>query len=267
MGEAFIVRRGGAGGLSPSKAVLHIIAEANSTITLEKGGVTVTTLGPEKSHVNADDNTLADWYYAIGAGNYGSWTVTAEKSGDTGSDTVTVDSNKQYDVRVRYAYYVIKHGKVVTGNYTTNIVWPASGQSDGLAEETTVGGVDYYRIFCKGANRQTSCYFTPKQLFPMVGGYTDLVISCRSKGGNANSNVYGAASNRGAGDATTSPPTWGASKNVGTAQTSEYTPLETFTLDISGLSGEYWVEITTTRSGGSTYNGDMLVRDLYFTKS
>ena len=110
MSEAFIVRRGGSGGLSANGAVLRITAPTGSTITLTKGGVTVAALAAAKGHTNASDATFADWYYSVSSGNYGSWTVTAARDGETASRTVTVDSAKQYDVFLAYNIYLIRDG-------------------------------------------------------------------------------------------------------------------------------------------------------------
>lgn len=112
MGEAFIVRRGGGSGLSANGAVLRITAETGSTIKLSKGGVTVATLASGKGHTNAANTSYADWYYPITAANYGSWAVTATKNGKTASKTVTVNSNKQYDVLLTYQLYIIKNGYI-----------------------------------------------------------------------------------------------------------------------------------------------------------
>lgn len=115
MSDAFLVRRGGSGGLSPNSAVLYVTAPAGSTITFAKGGVTVKVLGPDKSHVNAGDITLADWYYAVSPGNYGTWAVTATRGQDTATVTVTVDSNKQYDVFLSFNVYLVRNGVLQSG--------------------------------------------------------------------------------------------------------------------------------------------------------
>lgn len=100
MSDAFITRRGGGGGLSVLGAVLHVNAPVGSTITLAKGGVTVKVLDASKGHTNAGDSSLADWYYSVSSSNYGEWTVTATKDAESASKTVTVNSNKQYDVAI-----------------------------------------------------------------------------------------------------------------------------------------------------------------------
>lgn len=104
MSDAFLVRRGGSGGLSPNGAVIHVTAPVGSTISFAKGGVVAKVLGPEKSHVNADYNTLADWYYSVSSSNYGTWTVTATLSGNTASKTIKISTNEQYDL---YFYCIL----------------------------------------------------------------------------------------------------------------------------------------------------------------
>lgn len=123
MSDAFITRRGGGGGLSTLGAVLHVNAPVGSTITLAKGGVTVKVLDANKGHTSAEDDSLADWYYSVSPSNYGSWTVTATKDAESVSESITVDSNKQYDVELTYNQYLLKDGVFVYqigGNdYTT----------------------------------------------------------------------------------------------------------------------------------------------------
>lgn len=113
MSDAFITRRGGSGGLSVNSAVLHINTSAGSTITLSKGGLMVKVLEASKGHTNSD-GISADWYYSVGSANYGAWTITATKDGETTAATVTIDSAKQYDVPLSYNLYLIKDGVIKT---------------------------------------------------------------------------------------------------------------------------------------------------------
>lgn len=102
MSEALIVRRGGTGGLSVNSAVIHVNAPLGSTVSFSKSGVVVKTLAPGKGHVNADGET-ADYYYAINASSFGTWTMTASKTGETSvSETVTVFAANEYDVTLQY---------------------------------------------------------------------------------------------------------------------------------------------------------------------
>lgn len=105
----------GGGHLNDTDALLRVSAPTGSTITMAKGGVTVAVLAATKGHTNASDATLADWYYGISSGNYGSWTVTAAKDGESASKTVTVDNAKQYDVSLSYALYLISNGQLQSG--------------------------------------------------------------------------------------------------------------------------------------------------------
>lgn len=102
MSDAYLVRRGGSGGLSANAAVLHVKAPAGSTISFAKGGVVAKVLGPDKSHVNSADSSFADWYYSVTPGNFGSWTVTGANSEGSISQTVTVNAVKQYDVTTSF---------------------------------------------------------------------------------------------------------------------------------------------------------------------
>ena len=109
MSDALIVRRGGSG-LSPNNAVIHVTSSTGSTITFTKGGVIAKTLGPEKQHISAEDSTVAEWYLPVGPSNYGTWTVTATLEGKTSSKAVSVSSNQQYDVELRYSVYIYREG-------------------------------------------------------------------------------------------------------------------------------------------------------------
>ena len=128
MSEALIVRRGGSG-LSVHAAVLHVNAPTGSTITLAKGGVTVKVLDPSRSHVNAEKNTRADWYYCVSPGNYGTWTVTATRSSDTVSKTISIDSNVQYEVELTYDLFIVKDGVALVSATSSAAYYYTSGDS------------------------------------------------------------------------------------------------------------------------------------------
>ena len=141
MSECIITRRGGSGGLSLNGAVIHVTAPVGSTISFSKGGVVAKVLPPEKSHVNADDNTLADWYYAVSSSNYGTWTVSAVFETESASDTVTIDSNEQYDVSIYYTWYLYHQGNTrdsITGGWSATAT--ASGLSFGTSYITVTAG-------------------------------------------------------------------------------------------------------------------------------
>ena len=154
MSDAFLVRRGGTGGLSPNSAVIHVTAHAGSTISFTKGGVIAKTLGPDKSHVRSTDSALADWYYAVSPGNYGEWTITSTLDNISKSKTVTVGENKQYDV-ILSTLYLFNYGAVpeytftrggsgsldTSGNY---IYLYADTGAESYAEPTTPVDITHY---------------------------------------------------------------------------------------------------------------------------
>ena len=120
MSDAYLVRRGGSGGLSPNSAVIHVTAPAGSTVSFAKGGVVAKVLGPDKSHVKASDSAFAEWYYAVSPDNYGEWTVTAIRQSDqaTESKTVTISENKQYDLEIIFRFYLFREGYGLTNGYS-----------------------------------------------------------------------------------------------------------------------------------------------------
>ena len=108
------------GGLTPGSAVIHVTAPAGSTISFAKGGVTVKELDASKSHVNATDSSLADWYYSVSSSNYGTWTVTASSSGRTAFKNITVDANRQYDLKLISKYEWSCYSKFIGSGLSQN---------------------------------------------------------------------------------------------------------------------------------------------------
>lgn len=129
MSDAYLVRRGGSGGLSANAAVLHVKAPAGSTISFAKGGVVAKVLGPGKSHVNSADSSFADWYYSVTPGNFGSWTVTGANSEGSISQTVTVNAVKQYDVTIQFGhlYWYGNEYVGITGGWNAVYAWYDEG--------------------------------------------------------------------------------------------------------------------------------------------
>lgn len=90
---------GGGSGPSASDAILTVTVPTGSTVTMTKGGITLTPT----MWVQAADNTLDCALFVIAPAQFDSvnpWTVTATNGTYTSSDTVTIDSNKQYDMEL-----------------------------------------------------------------------------------------------------------------------------------------------------------------------
>ena len=220
MSDALIVRRGGSGGLSANKAVIHVTAPAGSTITFSKGGVIVKTLGPEKSHVNARDNTLAEWYYAVGSSNYGTWTVTATLGTNSSSNTIIIDSNKQYDAILRYSWTLLPRD---------GIQWTSSYNSPGSAAPSNSYANGKLNLDFKWGSGSGYSQFRSSEI-SLVGYNTiELHYSMNLAGGGSGVTFrFGAASQSNL----TVENTSAYQKSISVASTSG----ATLTADISGLS-------------------------------
>lgn len=149
-----MVGGGSGGGISPNEAVIHVTAPIGSTIAFEKGGVTVKVLDASKSHVNAADSTMADWYFSVSSNNYGVWTVTAANSSSNQSKDVEITSNKKYNVFVNVRKYLIRDGVTDSsvvgswkkkpwqfdGDSTTRTATPAVTNQNGFMRVTVANG-------------------------------------------------------------------------------------------------------------------------------
>lgn len=108
-GNPLIFGSSGGGGPSASDAILTVTVPTGSTVTATKGGVTLTPT----MWVQAADNTLDCALFVIGPNLFDSvnaWTVTATLSGNTASDTVIISSNEQYDLAIYPPVYLVKNG-------------------------------------------------------------------------------------------------------------------------------------------------------------
>ena len=163
--DTFTVTNGANGGFSPQ---IKVTAPTGSTVTISKGGTTIT--GTEQSGV---------WY--IDVPDYGNWTVTATKSGQTFTDTVSVTEVKQYEVEVFYVSGTLESNswadiskiarKGIGANY-----WSV-GDTKTVALSGTVGTLDVtgsYKVFIIGFNHKGEKGIT-FQGFKTTGG-TDVCL-------------------------------------------------------------------------------------------
>ncbi len=121
VGLAFLNTVIGAGrGLPANAAVIHIVAMAGSTIILSKNNETIETLDENSCHIKSNDNTKADWYFIVQSDDYGTWTITASKDYKDETTTVTVNTNKQYDVIMPIDKYLFKEGEGTLTGYSIN---------------------------------------------------------------------------------------------------------------------------------------------------
>lgn len=110
---------GGGGSLKDTDAILTVTVPTGSTVTMTKGGVTLTPT----MWVQAADPTLDCALFVIAPNLFdavNAWTVTATLGTDTASDTIVVDTNSAYYVTLAYVPYLYNLGDThddVTGGY------------------------------------------------------------------------------------------------------------------------------------------------------
>lgn len=127
-----IIFGGSGGALSASDAILAVTVPTGSTVTATKGGVTITPT----IWVTAADPTLDCAIFAISASLFDAvnpWTVTATLVTDTASDTVIIDSNKEYDLELSFTLWLVKNGVLQKALAATN-------------RFEAVAGADYYTL-------------------------------------------------------------------------------------------------------------------------
>ena len=103
---------GGGSGPSASDAILTVTVPTGSTVTATKGGVTLTPT----MWVQAADNTLDCALFVIQPSLFDSqnaWTVSATLGTDTASDTLTINSNSQYDLTLEYGTILFDNGFIM----------------------------------------------------------------------------------------------------------------------------------------------------------
>lgn len=150
---------GGGGGPSSSDAILTVTVPTGSTVTMTKGGVTLTPT----MWVQAADPTLDCALFVIPPAQFDSvnpWTVTATNGTYTSSDTVTIDSNKQYDMELD--------------------IWSGKIYMHGEQYQSFTGGFEVVRV---------SIYTSAPIAQVSYGTTPDGVISLSVSGTNANGAV------------------------------------------------------------------------------
>lgn len=226
MSDAFLVRRGGSGGLSPNSAVIHVISLAGSTISFEKNGVIVKVLGPDKQHINNLDSEYADWYYAVTSNFFGTWTVTSTNNEGNISQTISISDAKQYDVTLFYGN-LYWHGDEyigITGGWEPAEVYYSNGYK--YRQPAYTKASDYIRVVAAGYNGSEGCLGTVNKVD--LTRYNSLKINITSiyNTSYAKSRIIVSSSNAG---------------QVSAAATRQLTAQGASSLDISSLSGKYYI--------------------------
>jgi hypothetical protein len=120
---------GGGGGISENRAVLVARVPDGSTVTATKGGITLT---PQMWVVEADP-TQDIALFVIAPSLFDSvnpWTVTATLGTDTASDTVIIDSNKEYDLVLSFSLWLHKEGVGLLDGFSVSYTSGKTGTVD-----------------------------------------------------------------------------------------------------------------------------------------
>ena len=235
MGEAFIIRSGTGAPLSINAAIIHANASLGSTVKFSKDGVIVKTTSPTYGHPNVDGSTI-DYYYTIYPGSYGTWTVTATKGSDATSETVTINSNKQYDVKLLYGNYLYRNGTQASGLTAVRY-----GGGNGSAYLTN-NGTDLvaHGVFLYGDNNALHYYGTNGRINIFHRKTMKIVVDYITRNGSPGAGTVGML--------TLKPGTSGWKWLVKTNFTASSSQM-TYTLDISDygvVNSEYYFGITTS---------------------
>lgn len=156
MSLVFNMVGGGGGSIKDTDAILIVTVPTGSTVTMTKGGVTLTPT----MWVQAEDNTLDCALFVIAPSMFdavNAWTVTATLDPDLEtSTTVLITTNREYEVELRYLFYLYRRGNQctsVTGGWSNS-----HGGGSGVKMNTD--NIEIYQVATSG--RGASVYSTNK---------------------------------------------------------------------------------------------------------
>lgn len=231
---------GGGGGPSSSDALLTVTVPTGSTVTATKGGVTLTPT----MWVQAADNTLDCALFVIQSSLFDSqnaWTVTASKSPYSDTQSVTVDSNKQYDLTVNLPvplYYEGTYYNDLSGGFEAIGRRYDSTSAQGKAPTIT----DYSNYFRYSLYSGGGAYKTVNKID--LTNFGVLRISAKGYVADANLRV----------GADTGATYWNNSFAAFVSVNGNSAPNRTtFNIDISSLSGGYYITIASSWIGNTVY--------------
>lgn len=252
---------GGFGGrISGSDAVLQVTAPINSTVTATDGTSTKSVQSSD-SHVSSTDNTVAIYIFTFKSSEFGTWSVTATLGTDTTTETISISENKVYQLQLQYEIWLIKDGLFVSG-YNHAV----SGYTSATVDQNYSGG-GYVRLHSpKSASTRAFLHFykgsSDVRSIPLTS-YNYIVCEHRVKGHGSDATIpaYGAATSLGS---SSSDPSYSAYHGFGTSSISSLTSRATTYVDISSLTGDYWVGFN--EGGNANTDGEFDCYNLYLSK-
>ena len=91
-------------------AVLRVLTPIGSTVTATKGSI-VKTIPSNRSFQDINTIGFANYYFMFTYEEYGEWTIRSTLNGEFVEDTITINTNKQYNLDLNYRTYLFKSGK------------------------------------------------------------------------------------------------------------------------------------------------------------
>ena len=225
---------GGGGGLKDTDAVLVATVPTGSAVTMTKGAITLT---PTIWTRNAD-NTLDAAIFSIPASTFdaNAWTVTATLGADSASNTITINSAKEYDIELSYKLYLYQAGD--TSGWT-NLPWKGNSQWTANAASIT-----YYttNMTVSQTTSHSSVTYHTATVDLTDRSVVVFEISSWAAASNSANGVY----------VFSSLSTGTIYPNAAAAHTDKSgTGTQTITVDVSALIGSYYVGIGTARTSST----------------
>ena len=238
MSLVFNMVGGGGGKLKDTDAVLIVTVPTGSTVTATKGG---TTLMPTM-WVKAVDASLECAIFSIPASQFDSttpWTITATDGTNTAIDTVLITTNKQYDVTLSFALFIYNLGDQCS---STTGGWGGNG--------TYTLAATYIDVpLASGGNNANVRINTKIDLTGYATLYFEWDGSIQTGTGGTNLTMW-VASTQITNSGVSAPSGATIQNQIGGNTQGTYT-LGTRQIDVSNLSGEYYIGFHAGRGGGT----------------
>lgn len=223
---------GGSGGsLSASDAILVVTVPTGSTVTATKGGVTLTPT----IWVTAADPTLDCAIFSIKPSLFDAqtpWTVTATLGTDTASNTVVIDSNKEYNLTLSFSINLYRTG-VLDSRVIGQKVFGGNGTVSLTNENNVLTAYNHY----SSGNAAVTAYFGTDSAVDITSFDAIHLI--------VNNVILGRSAPK-IGLLSSIPATdFGSWSWVASTELSAVSTETEYMVDISGLSGLYYVAIGT----------------------
>lgn len=225
MATGTITQPGGSGGLSPTSALLMVQALEGSVVSISKSSDTKTATPRE----NANAPAVNDNYFLIPASQLDSnpWTVSAAYGGYTQTSTIVIDAAKDYSILFPDAFLFNPDFGGALVNFGIN--------NNGSVVHTTIG-TTAINSYTSDMTKQGSIY-TAETIDMSKFKTLHAIVKCTR-------NISSAPYNLRMLVAATQPP--GDSANptgVGMVRFSANSTATEYTIDLSSISGNYYVGI------------------------